>query len=67
MRSFGAVTWNRTLWMLRVSCPLVFFAAIALAYFAWHRELYFVFGVNMFLAGFNIVLSWVQWVIFQPK
>lgn len=54
-------TWKASLWFMRIACPLAMVAALVVAAFAWSRGLYFTFGIDLFLAGINLVLTWVQW------
>lgn len=56
-----------SLWVLRISCPLVLVSAIALAVLCYQRGMYFYMAVNCVIVGTNAVMSYVQWFLLQPK
>jgi hypothetical protein len=57
--------WRRTLWFMRIACPLVFLAAVVLGIICWWLESYSLVAVNALIAGINLILSWVQWRVFE--
>lgn len=52
---------------MRIASPLTALACIVVGGFAWARGLYFLAVVDAFLLGVNVMLTWAQWFIFQPR
>lgn len=57
--------WQRSVRLMRWACPIIMTLAVANCAFAFAHERYFLALVSAFLAGVNLVLTWIQYRIFQ--
>jgi hypothetical protein len=56
---------RRLVRIMRIACPATALVALGLCAFALTRGLNFIAVVNAALFGVNLVLSWVEWSIFE--
>jgi hypothetical protein len=66
-RKCDSAKWSASVWAMRIICPLMFCACVFVAWMAFARGSYFSAMVDAFLAGFNLILGWVQWFVFEPR
>lgn len=57
--------WQRSVYLMRIACQIAFVAAIIIGIFAWRSERYEIAMVDAFLAGVNLMLTWIQWRVFK--
>lgn len=57
----------RIVWFLRFAVPASMIFSLTAAYFAWRSIHPLLASTDTFCAGADLVLTWVQWCIFQTK
>lgn len=57
--------WKRSVRCMRVICPIVMTVAIGLGTVAWFQQQYLLVAVDAFLVGVNLMLTWIQWKVFE--
>lgn len=57
----NSAAWRRSVITLRICAPLALAACILVGALAWTNGKYVSVAVNSFLAGINLMLTWIEW------
>lgn len=63
----SGLQFNNTLFAMRILCPAMFAVCVGAGYFSYQNSLVLLFGINCFLAAVNLMLTWFEWTVLQPR
>lgn len=58
-------SWRTSVIVLRIAAPLMLVACLLVGSWAWAHGNYALVAINAFLAGVNLVLTWIEWWVFE--
>lgn len=59
------MSFSTSVKIMRIACPAVLIAAVLSGSWAWSQCRYELVVIDAFLAGINVMLTWIQWGVFK--